>query len=51
MASEIKANRCYETSRKTNTRVNKVFEAAAKLVFESKPDGAVNGLCDKCMIL
>ena len=51
MASEIKANGYYETSGKTNTRVNEVFEAAAKLVFESKPDGAVNGPCDKCMIL
>ena len=51
MASEIKANGYYETSGKTNTRVNEVFEAAAKLVFESKPYGAVIKPCDKCMIL
>ena len=34
VASEIKANEYYEASGRTNTRVNEVFEAAAKLVFE-----------------
>ena len=34
VASEIKANEYYETSGKTNTRVNEVFEAAARLAFE-----------------
>ena len=51
VANLIGAKGYFETSAKTNTGVNEVFEAAAKLVFESKRDGAVNEPCDKCIIL
>ena len=51
MAKAIGAREYFETSAKTNTGVKEVFEAAARLAFESKPSGAPGGLCDKCIII
>ena len=52
VAEEIGAEGYYETSAKTNTGVNEVFEAAAKIVFEkSGTSQPATGLCDNCVII
>ena len=51
VAEEIGAEGYYETSAKTNTGVNEVFEAAAKLAFESGPTVRGKGLFDRCAII
>ena len=51
VAKAIGAREYFETSAKTNTGVKEVFEAAARLAFESKPPGESGGLCDKCIII
>ena len=51
MAKLIGAKGYFETSAKTNTGVNEVFEEAAKLVFQSGPSERREGLCDSCLII
>ena len=51
MARKIGALGYFETSAKTNTGVNEVFEEAAKLVFQSGPSESREGLCDCCLII
>ena len=52
VAKEIGAEGYYETSAKTNTGVNEVFEAAAKIVFEKNGTSDTGpGLCDNCVII
>ena len=49
VAKLIGAKGYYETSAKTNTGVNEVFEAAAKIVFESGPEPEPSGC--QCVIV
>ena len=50
MARQIGAKGYFETSAKTNTGVNEVFEAAAKIAFET-PSNQDSGICSKCVII
>ena len=51
VAKQIGAQGYYETSAKTNTGVDAVFEAAAKIAFQTGADVTPNGLCANCVII
>merc|ERR1712083_847620 len=49
VAKQIGAQGYYETSAKTNSGVDAVFEAAAKIAFQTGADVTPNGLCANCV--